>query len=524
MSGYDQLEKAAADFIENSKLESFDLDDLNDLLPAGLPEKDRPKELERLGNILDSFSTVARRHSDDTYYILQNFFRGTCFFCKPRKWEIDAGILVPGVRFEPYHPVELYPAELELDLNGKTAERKEWKTTYGKISDLFFLMGPAGTVDMLTAESQLNYENLRRFNGLRDEMQLELEVFDFADFYRDSNFREGDLLRFEIRSWADGQFRVSVVRKVDTPSPADAERYLTSFENALAKVCVEYKDSFEIPEQIEYAYLYAARNSRTDIRKTPGVPIDLYHTVMRNISFRRDGMEWTLSAMDDDDLDAESPESCDHEQDGHHDAGCGCSCGHDHAHEHGTDHGDLTFDDLTLSQGSMDSLEEILRDVHAPVHEIELHAMMLDTLANGSESFEEFERVYEEFLRLPFTDEAQETAFHNYVEDLWELTAEHYGSNLDSKKVPLRTALLEVTRRRIDLSRLLLESGRTLPEEFRDEFLELHRDLLHTLGVLGMDADLEEAEYDNLELRVGDIEEKFDLLSDKISEWMEKKD
>ena len=53
--------------------------------------------------------------------------------------------------------------------------------------------------------------------------------------------------------------------------------------------------------------------------------------------------------------------------------------------------------------------------------------------------------------------------------------------------------------------------------------IHLHRSILETLSLLNRDAVLEEDEISDLELRVGDIENDFELLSEKISLWLEKR-
>ena len=258
------------------------------------------EHFERLKGILDSCGLVARKHSSDLYYILENFFRGTEFLCKPREVELRKGILIPAARFEPFHPAELYADELEIS-GGGIAEPfglTEVKTAFGEVADLFFMLGPSGTVDMLVAESQENYEAIRRCNGLNDAVMVRLETFDFSEFYQRTGFRSGDFLRFEIESWADGRWNVSHVSRIDAPTPTEIKRWIDKFETALAAVCSDYKDSLEIHEQIEYAYVYAS-SSGNDLRRLPGPSIDLYQNMMRSISFRRDGSEWTLISNDD---------------------------------------------------------------------------------------------------------------------------------------------------------------------------------------------------------------------------------
>ena len=528
MLTYDQLEEAVMKFVMASEQESFDAEELAAELDPHSEGENRENTFRRICNILDSCEFVARKHSSDLYYILDRFFRGTTVLCKPRPFELEHGIFLPAARLEPFHPAELYAGELEI--RGGTSsdpfELTEVKTAFGEVADLFFMLGPSGTVDMLVAESQDNYEAIRRCNGLNDSLTVKLEAFDFSAFYRESGFRSGDFLKFEIESWADGRWKVSHLSRIDAPSPAEIDRWIEKFESALTAVCSDYKDSLEIHEQIEYAYVYAAA-SGNDLRRLPGPSIDLYQNRMRSISFRRDGSEWTLISNDDLDDDGSDEFSASTPEHGSaHGHSSSCACGHHHSGpgEEESPFGDMSPKDFSASQGTMESIDAILHEIHAPVSETEVQAYMLDTIANGAESFAEFERVHENLLKFVFTDEAQEAAYLNYVEDLWEQTADHYSHNLDSLKAPLRQRLLELTDRRIELSAVILEhGGSTAPEELKNGMIQLHREILETLSLLNRDVLLEDEEISDLELRVGDIENEFEIISEKVSDWLEKK-
>lgn len=520
MTDFSELETKVLDFVRDSKQEFFDAEELAEELSGNASKEECETIPRRVLGILDSCESVARKHSSDLYYILENFFRGTVFFCKPREIELERGILIPGARFEPFHSRELYATDLELfRAHSKTPfELKTETFRYGDVSDLFFMLGPAGTMDTLTAESQLNYERLRRMGSLNASMDVELEVFDLAGFYRETDFRPGDLIKFEVLSRDNGELKISRLSRVDSPAPREIDTWITKFENALTDVCFDYKDSLEIHEQIMYAYLYAAA-SGNDIRKLPSPSVDLYQNMMRIISFRRDGSEWALISNDQlDESGSQAPHDHPHDP---------CGCGHDH-HDHGEgkeqgDFGDLTPGDFSISQGTMESIDAILTSIHAPVHETEIHAYMLDTIANGAEDFSEFERIHENLIKFVFTDEAQEAAYLNFIEDLWDRTFELYSHNVDSGKAPLRARLLELTDSRIELSSAVLaHKNNPFPPEYRDQLVKIHRDVLDTLFILNRDALPEESELEDLELRVGDIEDEYDIFSEKIIEWLDR--
>ena len=115
MIDYTQLEKKVLEFVRDSKQESFDAEELaGELSGENASKEERETVLRRIIGILDSCESVARKHSSDLFYILENFFRGTVFYCKPREIELERGILIPGARFEPFHSRELYATDLEL--------------------------------------------------------------------------------------------------------------------------------------------------------------------------------------------------------------------------------------------------------------------------------------------------------------------------------------------------------------------------------------------------------------------------
>ena len=52
--------------------------------------------------------------------------------------------------------------------------------------------------------------------------------------------------------------------------------------------------------------------------------------------------------------------------------------------------------------------------------------------------------------------------------------------------------------------------------------VHVHREILDTLFILNRDAVLEPEEIADLDLRVGDIENEFEIVTEKISDWLEK--
>ncbi len=540
-----ELEKFAKEWIDACSGDSFQFGDLLDAYNEKHPvPADEIEYLEtRMRSVLDNSGFAVRPHSSDSFYIIEKFFAGTVFYCRPRDFEIEEGILIPGARFEPFHHPDLFVDDFEVDSAAGKLSTRSFRCEYGKVSDLYFMLGPAGTMDLLTAESAENYETISHHNGLNDIMPVVQDVLDMRAFYSQTGFRPGDLLKFTLVSYMNASFRVEHVPYPDAPSKKEVDRWVDEFETSLSRVCHEYRDSLEIAQQLMMAYVYAAEYE-SDLRKMPAPPIDSYHSMMRMISFRRDSAEWTLDSMEPEDTDQypqeqpsaegsdapESPETAPHE----------CACGENHRHaakpddghgsdpfadEHGVVH-NLSPDDFGISGGATDSLDAILRDAKSSLSELEIKSLMLDSLASGIDSFEEFSRTNSDCIKLAFRDEAQETSFLNYTEDLWELLAEQYNPERDNFKAPLRQRVLELARRRSELVDSLNERGLfSLISRFHSGLEQTHRNIVDTIAVIDSDTELAEGDsrYESLEFRIGDLEDDFESLAGEIDSETAKK-
>ena len=203
----------------------------------------------------------------------------------------------------------------------------------------------------------------------------------------------------------------------------------------------------------------------------------------------------------------------------HHHAGEPCSCGHEH--EDDADPGkslrtidpDISPDGFAISTGTLESIDAILAELNAPVNSVELGAMIFDSLANGEEDFENFRSRTMDFLGLTFSDDAQETAFINFLEDSWEIAKEYFNPAEDAMRAPLRTRLLDLTRARIEYSLMLLEknAGKKVPEKTANRIAAIHRNITETLAILNSSDRIDDdSRYEQLELRIGDIEDAWD--------------
>lgn len=466
-------------------------------------------------------------YSDGRAYPKQEFFRGTMFKVTPTAFEIEKNVLLPGAGFIPFcNSDEIFTDEFVIKAeNGKKLSPVPVSTRFSRIAPAYMMLGNSGIIDYLSAESE---ENRLALFGARDLMcvDVNLTAFDVGEFYRENHFMDGDSILVTVEDWEKCIFRIQVCK--DEADDETKRKYVRDFECALLKVCEQERDYIEIPHQIAEAYLFAFEND-TDLRKRPVLTLEEYRLRMNEIAIRRDGSEWLLVPVDDLDTPGQFEQTLLRnraEQDAK------CSCGHDHRHEHegpcscGHDHKvedpnaakrtldpDLDPNNFSISTGTLESLDDILAELNAPVNSVELGAMIYDAMSNGEEHFEGFRARLMDFMDLKFADDAQEVAFINFLEENWEIAAEYFSPAEDAKIAPLRTRLLDLTKARIDYSMALLErlNGQPVPEKTAKRLAAIHRDILDTLSLLNSDTRLDgDEQYEQLELRIGDIEDAWD--------------
>ena len=126
-------------------------------------------------------------------------------------------------------------------------------------------------------------------------------------------------------------------------------------------------------------------------------------------------------------------------------------------------------------------------------------------MENKPKVFDEFYRVHEAFFDLNFQDEAQKAVYLNFAEDIWEYVSEIYAHNIDALKAPLRQRLLEINTRCSEA-----QKDHASEKKAARKLAELRQDIRTTLALLSTDAELEESAIEDLDLRIGDIEDSLD--------------
>ncbi len=517
-------------FLETRKAaESFETAELIAFVSSNLPDRTgdesaRKRLIHNLELMLEGNNTLFYRAGEETCYIRSTFFRGAKFKIRPSEYEIREGLLFYGARFAPFCSEDIFADEyriVEKD-SGQVFPPAACPVLFGRVAKVFQMLGRSTMIDCIVADDAENYHILQR-TETSEKAVVKLTAFDFSAFYRKHKFSEGDAVIVTVQDWETGSFTVEYAAAADLAAQDELSVWLADFEEGLIQAYEDHGEYLEVPDQIAHAYLAAFRHGH-DLRQRPYLSLEEYPALMRDISIRRDGPEWTLVPVDEPTVsggydDYQVPEEDaghDHDHDHDHDHEHKCSCGHDHGAE-SKDAGPLRAEDFSASAKRIDSLEHLLEDLSAPLDYIESYAMIQDDLANGQESPEEFIRKLIDFMGVQFADDAQEAAFWNFAEECWEEASEHFDPVIEEAKTPLRTRLLELNTRRLELARTLVEryAKSKIPKKTVDRMKDFHARILNTLGLLNADRALESEEYEQLELRIGDLEEAWDAIEEQ---------
>ena len=518
------LESLLEGFLESRRsAESFETAELTAFIAANLPDRNsdeasRKRLVRDLELLLEGRNSLFYRAGAETCFLRNSFFRGARFKIRPSEYEIREGLLFYGARFAPFCSEDIFADDYRIVEKDSSAPCPPLAcpVLFSRVAKLFQMLGRSTMIDCIVADDAENYRVLQRTDSM-EKASVKLTAFDFGAFYRKHKFSEGDAVIVTVQDWEKGSFTVEYAEQSSLASQDEISAWISDFEEGLIQAYEDYGEYLEMPDQIAHAYLCAFQQKH-DLRQRPCLALEEYPALMRDITIRRDGPEWTLVPVDEPSVsggydDYQPPEETDHEH--RHEDGHPCSCGHDHEHGHETG-GPLRAEDFSASSGRIDSLEHLLEDLSAPLDYIEIYAMIQDDLANGQESPAEFVRKLIDFMGVKFADDAQEAAFWNFAEDCWEEASEHFDPVIEEAKTPLRTRMLELNNRRLELARTLVEryEKSKIPKKLADRMKDFHGRILNTLGLLNADRALEGDEYEQLELRIGDLEDAWDELEE----------
>ena len=521
-------EELAQSFLETrAEAESFAVSDLTAFVASNFGGQTQETDRQRLSRQIEIFlednTSLFYRAGDERCWRRGAFFQGAQFKIRPSALEIREGLLFYGARFAPFCSEEVFADEYNITDAGSDLKYQPLvcPVRFGQVAKLFQMLGRSTMIDCIVADDADNYRVLEE-SASAEQAQVKLTAFNFGAFYRKHHFTEGDAVIVTVRNWQTGSFSVEYRSAADLPPQEELSAWITDFEEGLIQVYEDYGEYLEIPDQVARAYL-CAFEQKHDLRRRPSLSLEEYPALMRDITIRRDGPEWSLVPVDEPSVsggygDYDPEDEHEHEHDHDHECSCGHDHGHDHDHEHKHEHKPLAAEDFSASSGRIDTLDHMLEDLSAPLDYTEIYAMIQDDLANGQESAEEFVRKLIDFMGVHFADDAQEAAFYNFVEECWEDASECFDPVIEQTKTPLRTRLLELNSRRLELARTLVDRYKDskIPKKLVEQMKDFHGRILNTLGLLNADCSLPEGEeYEQLELRVGDIEDAWDEFEEK---------
>ena len=370
-------------------------------LPADVPVEEREVIVDADPGFFRDGDRVRRRES---------VFRGREFLITPETWEISEGVLIPGHRFVPYLDSEVFPSEVVLRTGRRRVRTREGKFALARIVGCFALLGSEQMLDVLMAESP---DNGFLRSGFRGDSEVELTVFDLADFYREHEFEEGDALKCEVVDYFSGEVKFTFLSGSDR-SAAGKRKFISAFDAACEAALREDEDYLDIPEVLARSFFLGG-----DALKTPGASLDEFIRESLKIVLGSDAeghseLRLAEGAVGDDDGETVLPEG------------------------------------LSISSGEIGTLPAMLKATGVAVTPEELDGFILDACATREMDFSTvFARAFRG--REPeFSDAAQEAVFMNAVEDRFEELTQHYDRVDDELKAPLRSDIMEAVEERLE--------------------------------------------------------------------------
>lgn len=323
------------------------------------------------------------RKDKSTYTPRCSIFNGTKFIIKPSELEIQKGILFSGHRFIPFYPDDIYPTE-SFTIKTDSGEAIRAKTIKFKLEDLYpyySLFGAENIIDDLVADHPEN----RKIIGNSSE-KITISVFNFSKFYATKEFLKSKSLIFSLENWNKGIFSVSI--NCSKQSSDNRKKWFNIFEDCLQKVFDKKGPHFEIPEQLAHAYFY----SEPFALNSPPCPIDEFirQSARIQIKFHEDNtILWHSDVK----------ESIAQKQ-----------------------------GNVSISLGTIESLDAILEELKLNITSINIEKLMRDAIADGTNNISPI--IHKIFPKsgLTFKDKAQEAAFYNHIEELWEETVNNPSS------------------------------------------------------------------------------------------------
>ena len=402
-----------------------------------LPEDAEAKEqlLSRIARAADSSRRFFYKKEKDRYFVKSDFFNGAVFVVIPEELEIEGGVLLPGDRFAPFCSENVFISEIDLmEENGSSElKRVDFECDIREIFSFHSLLGAETLYDFIVAE---HHGNLAFLNGERNA-KLTLTAFNMKKFYAKHAFTSGDAIVVTVEDYDNGIFNFSYLDGKKR-NIAKRDLWIDKYSAALAEAIEDNVEYEEIPELLAEGFFRGGR----ELFSAEAASLDEFIQLSRTIELRPDDNGTILAVRNDDAGDE-----------------CGdidCECG-DHHHQH------TLPDGLSLSSGTVNSLEAILHETGSTLTMNELDAFIFDSF---HASDYDTDALYRRLCgALKFADDAQEASFQIMFEERFEMLQDHYDRFGDENIAELRSNILELVEARLNFMDAVKDSGRDIPEK-----------------------------------------------------------
>ncbi|MDD5597590.1 MAG: hypothetical protein PHV82_06575 [Victivallaceae bacterium] len=444
-----------------------------DIEPANLKAEEIRIERE-----LDADERLFRDADKDIYFVRSKFFAGREFVITPGEIEIENNILFPGHRFCVFCGNEVFPSEITLrDEEGGKLRTRQFTHEVTALMPYHIFLGSEQIFDYFIAENQ---ENAALLKGKTSRRDVILNVFDLKNFFNEHNFTPGDALLIKIKDWDEGIFTFSYLSGSERRS-SKIKEWIDDLGRAVEMVIDRFEDYLEIPDQLRWAFfmdaeLFAGKNSAS---------LDEFYAGSNRIEINFESAAHTVLArkISAPDEDFGIP------------------------------------DNIGISRGKINSLEELLTDVNSPLKAVEIDSYILSGCYQGNPDFDSFFRRCFGMNKLSFADDAQEVIFLNYLEDRWETIFARYNRHQDKPKAELREQILDIIDERLEFFENLRSMNiapEQLPEKNIRKMAEVSVYFTELLEVLNSESHtLQEEDEEEI---AGAVERMGEIQANEIAE------
>lgn len=432
---------------------------------------------ERVERSLESHDELFFDLTNDIYVPKRVFFKDARFYIVPSEFEIENGILFPGHRLAPFCSPDVFPSEAEIfEKDGDDVENSEISLNVEDAVGFHFLLGSEQIFDFFIADSP---DNNSLFQNDKLAGKVTLTVFDMKAFYRRTGFKYGDVLIFTVEDWNDGVFAFEFLAAADRPDSAG--QWIDDLSDALEQVIEEFDNYLEIPEQLAWAFFKDRR-----LLENPGASLDEFIKRSDTIKMSYSGGHTVLSCgpvEQDENSDVDIP------------------------------------DEVSISQGTTESLEHILKEIGCPLRTVEIESFIYDQCYRRESDFDAFFRRCFGNEKLSFADDAQEMVFLNFIEDIWEKVTSSYNRHADEIKAPVRERIIELIEKRTEWLDYLKELDIDVAKLPQDVMQQIAEASLHLAGMLSM---LNSESHVLQETEAEDIMEAVENIGELQDEYISK--